>query len=193
VFFSASRGRQEFLCGAFSDNQHGAERHQRRRPRYPGTQGRIVRIHALWSGFDFSRRQGSVAKSNLAEYGFQATAEFGDPANEGALLGTAMAISGAAFNANSGFHTSPALGIFADSFRRPTRLVGGQSAKLEMDQALPGAGTGISGVGVDGTSVRPLAIFARLMLGIVPAMHGDSGKHENERSAALLAHGRRQP
>jgi hypothetical protein len=70
----------------------------------------------LWSGFDFSRRQATVKKTALAEYGFRRTREFGQPANNGVFLGTAMAISGAAFNSNAGFHTSPSLAFLLTVF-----------------------------------------------------------------------------
>lgn len=63
----------------------------------------------LRSAFDFARRQTAKKRTNLSEYEFRRTEQFGDPANGGCLLGTAMAISGAAANSNSGFHTSPAL------------------------------------------------------------------------------------
>jgi hypothetical protein len=70
----------------------------------------------LWSGFDFSRRQATVKKTNLSEYAFQRTERFADPQYHGAFLGTAMAISGAAFNSNAGFHTSPALAFLLTVF-----------------------------------------------------------------------------
>jgi hypothetical protein len=70
----------------------------------------------LWSGFDFSRRQISVKSTNLSEYAFRRTEEFGEPQNHGAFLGTAMAISGAAFNSNAGFHTSPSLAFLLTVF-----------------------------------------------------------------------------
>ncbi len=70
----------------------------------------------LWSGFDFSRRQAAVRKTNLSEYAFQRTEQFAEPQNHGAFLGTAMAISGAAFNSNAGFHTSPALAFLLTVF-----------------------------------------------------------------------------
>jgi len=69
----------------------------------------------LWSGFDFTRRQASVRKTALSEFAFQRTDLFGTP-TEGALLGTAMAISGAAFNANAGFHTQPAIAFLLTVF-----------------------------------------------------------------------------
>ena len=85
----------------------------------------------LWSGFDFSKRQAAVRCPAIEEYAYRPTKQFGDPLNWGVSLGTAMAISGAAFNANSGFHTSPPvaflltvfgvrLGWWAGNPRRPT-------------------------------------------------------------------------
>jgi hypothetical protein len=70
----------------------------------------------LWSGFDFARRQIAVKKTCLSEYAFQRTDRFGEPENHGTLVGTAMAISGAAFNSNAGFHTSPALAFLLTIF-----------------------------------------------------------------------------
>jgi len=70
----------------------------------------------LWSGFDFSRRQAAVRNTQLGEYGYRQTREFGEPENLGASLGTAMAISGAAFNSNMGFHTTPALAFLLTVF-----------------------------------------------------------------------------
>lgn len=70
----------------------------------------------LWSGFDYSRRQATVKKTSLSEYGYRETAQFGDPDNCGVFLGTAMAISGAAFNSNAGFHTSPTLAFLLTVF-----------------------------------------------------------------------------
>ena len=69
----------------------------------------------LWSGFDFSRRQAAVRKTAISEFGFQRTDLFGAP-GRGALLGTAMAISGAAFNANAGFQTKPSLAFLLTVF-----------------------------------------------------------------------------
>jgi len=70
----------------------------------------------LWSGFDFARRQAAVKKTTLSEYAYQQTDHFGEPENDGALVGTAMAISGAAFTSNAGFHTSPALAFLLTVF-----------------------------------------------------------------------------
>ncbi len=70
----------------------------------------------LWSGFDFSRPQIAVKQRMLSEFGFRRTDEFGQPHNLGASLGTAMAISGAAFNSNMGFHTSPTLAFLLTVF-----------------------------------------------------------------------------
>lgn len=70
----------------------------------------------LWSGFDYSRRQAAVKKTNLMQYGYRRTAEFGAPQNGGIFLGTAMAISGAAFNSNMGFQTSPGLAFLLTVF-----------------------------------------------------------------------------
>jgi hypothetical protein len=69
----------------------------------------------LWSGFDFSRKQTRVKRTCLSEFGFRSTAQFGN-ARAGASLGTAMAISGAAFNSNAGFHTSPPLAFLLTVF-----------------------------------------------------------------------------
>jgi hypothetical protein len=69
----------------------------------------------LWSGFDFSRKQTRVRKSCLLEFGFRKTETFGR-ASAGPLLGTAMAISGAAFSSNAGFHTSPQLAFLLTVF-----------------------------------------------------------------------------
>jgi hypothetical protein len=70
----------------------------------------------LWAGFDYSRRQTSVKKTVLSQYGFRQTKDFGQPENDGVFLGTAMAISGAAFNSNAGFHTSPTLAFLLTIF-----------------------------------------------------------------------------
>jgi hypothetical protein len=69
----------------------------------------------LWSGFDFSRKQTRVKRTCLSEFGFRRTAQFGTR-RAGASLGTAMAISGAAFNSNAGFHTSPPLAFLLTVF-----------------------------------------------------------------------------
>jgi hypothetical protein len=69
----------------------------------------------LWSGFDFSRKQTRVKRTCLSEFGFRNTAQFGT-ARAGASLGTAMSISGAAFNSNAGFHTSPPLAFLLTVF-----------------------------------------------------------------------------
>jgi len=70
----------------------------------------------LWSGFDYARRQASVKRTALREYGFRRTDTFGEPARLGVSVGTAMAISGAAFNSNAGFHTSPSLAFLLTVF-----------------------------------------------------------------------------
>lgn len=70
----------------------------------------------LRSGYDFSRRQTAKRKIHLTEYAFRQTEQFGEPANHGCLLGTAMAISGAALSSNSGFRTSPALAFLLTVF-----------------------------------------------------------------------------
>jgi len=84
----------------------------------------------LWSGFDFSRKQTKVRESCLLEFGFRRTDQFGSreslpPAGkqppprltrEGVSLGTAMAISGAAFSSNAGYHTSPSLSFLLTVF-----------------------------------------------------------------------------
>jgi hypothetical protein len=76
----------------------------------------------LWSGFDFSRRQVAVKKITSSEYAYQQTCKFGtaaeirSPEDAGASLGTVMAISGAAFTSNAGFHTSPSLAFLLTVF-----------------------------------------------------------------------------
>jgi hypothetical protein len=70
----------------------------------------------LWSGFDFARRQAAAKKTTLSEYAYQQTEQFGEPVHHGALVGTAMAISGAAFSSNAGFHTSPSLAFLLTVF-----------------------------------------------------------------------------
>jgi hypothetical protein len=84
----------------------------------------------LWSGFDFARKQTKVRKSAQLEFGFRRTDQFGSreslpPAGkqsqtrltrEGVSLGTAMAISGAAFSSNAGYHTSPSLSFLLTVF-----------------------------------------------------------------------------
>jgi hypothetical protein len=69
----------------------------------------------LWSGFDFSRKQTRVRRSCELEFGFRRTATFGR-SGSGPLLGTGMAISGAAFSSNAGFHTSPQLAFLLTVF-----------------------------------------------------------------------------
>lgn len=69
----------------------------------------------IWSGFDYSRKQTKVKVTALSEFGYRRTEEFGK-GRKGASLGTAMAISGAAFNSNAGFHTSPALAFLLTVF-----------------------------------------------------------------------------
>jgi hypothetical protein len=70
----------------------------------------------LWSGFDFARRQVDVKRTLRSEFAYRRTEDFADPKNRGALLGTTMAISGAAFNSNAGFHTSPSLAFLLTIF-----------------------------------------------------------------------------
>ena len=67
----------------------------------------------LWSGFDYMRRQSQVRQAANLEFGFRRTDLFG---NGGATVGTAMAISGAAFNSNAGNHTSPPLAFLLTIF-----------------------------------------------------------------------------
>jgi hypothetical protein len=69
----------------------------------------------LWSGFDFSRRQAAAKKTTLSEYAYQQTNQFGER-DHGAMVGTTMAISGAAFTSNAGFHTSPSLAFLLTVF-----------------------------------------------------------------------------
>jgi hypothetical protein len=74
----------------------------------------------LWSGFDYMRKQTLVRESASLEFAFRQTKFFGDQmnsgTNQGAHLGTAMAISGAAFSSNAGFHTSPPLAFLLTVF-----------------------------------------------------------------------------
>jgi hypothetical protein len=70
----------------------------------------------LWSGFDFSRRQIAAKGTLLSEFAYRRTCRFGTADESGVLLGTAMAISGAAFNSNAGFHTSPSLAFLLTVF-----------------------------------------------------------------------------
>lgn len=69
----------------------------------------------FWSGFDFTRKQTSVPSQSLSEYAFRPTGNFAFR-NQGIFLGTAMAISGAAFTSNAGFHTSPSLAFLLTAF-----------------------------------------------------------------------------
>jgi patatin-like phospholipase len=94
----------------------------------------------LWSGFDFSRRQIAVKQTTLSEYAFQRTDQFAEPENHGARLGTAMAISGAAFNSNAGFHTSPALAFLLTVFGVRLGWWAGNPRGTEWRKASPGLG-----------------------------------------------------
>lgn len=67
----------------------------------------------IWSGFDYMRRQSLVRESAKMEFGFRCTRGFG---GDGAFVGTAMAISGAAFSSNAGYHTSPPLAFLLTVF-----------------------------------------------------------------------------
>lgn len=67
----------------------------------------------IWSGFDYMRRQSLVRESANIEFGFRCTRRFG---GDGAFIGTAMAISGAAFSSNAGYHTSPPLAFLLTVF-----------------------------------------------------------------------------
>jgi len=69
----------------------------------------------LWSGFDFTRKQTGVPEVSRTEYAFRPTSDFGFQ-NGGPFLGTAVAISGAAFTSNAGFHTSPSLAFLLTIF-----------------------------------------------------------------------------
>ena len=94
----------------------------------------------LWSGFDFSRRQIAVKHTTLCEYAFQRTDQFAEPENDGVRLGTAMAISGAAFNSNAGFHTSPALAFLLTVFGARLGWWAGNPRGAKWRQASPGLG-----------------------------------------------------
>lgn len=61
----------------------------------------------LYCGFDFSRVRSSVnSLSKSYDYGYRPTEYFAYPNDNGPGIGTAMAISGAAVNANQGYHSS---------------------------------------------------------------------------------------
>jgi hypothetical protein len=94
----------------------------------------------LWSGFDFARRQTAVKKTTLSEYAYQKTDKFGEPENSGALLGTAMAISGAAFTSNAGFHTSPSLAFLLTVFGVRLGWWAGNPRGEKWGQSSPGLG-----------------------------------------------------
>ncbi|WP_295674507.1 patatin-like phospholipase family protein [uncultured Mucilaginibacter sp.] len=69
----------------------------------------------LYSGFDFSpTRSAAYAKNQVYEYGYRPTA--GYAYENGPMIGTAMAISGAAVNPNMGYHSSPATAFLLTMF-----------------------------------------------------------------------------
>ncbi|HTE01465.1 MAG TPA: patatin-like phospholipase family protein [Mucilaginibacter sp.] len=69
----------------------------------------------LYCGFDFSpTRSAAYAKDNVYEYGYRPTNEFAY--EKGPMIGTAMAISGAAVNPNMGYHSAPATAFLLTMF-----------------------------------------------------------------------------
>ncbi|SFF08456.1 Patatin-like phospholipase [Chitinophaga sp. CF118] len=70
----------------------------------------------LYCGYDFSPTRSSTYNiDHTYEYGYRPTAEFSNK-NGGPTLGTAMAISGAAVNPNSGHHSSAPLAFLLTLF-----------------------------------------------------------------------------
>jgi hypothetical protein len=94
----------------------------------------------LWSGFDFAKRQVDVKRTLVSEFAYRRTADFADPKNGGALLGTAMAISGAAFNSNAGFHTSPSLSFLLTVFGVRLGWWAGNPRRRKWEKQSPGLG-----------------------------------------------------
>ncbi|WP_426667928.1 patatin-like phospholipase family protein [Mucilaginibacter sp. McL0603] len=69
----------------------------------------------LYCGFDFSpTRSAAYAKDKVYEYGFRQTSVFAY--TQGPMIGTAMAISGAAVSPNMGYHSSPATAFLLTMF-----------------------------------------------------------------------------
>lgn len=69
----------------------------------------------LYCGFDFSpTRSAAYARNKIYEYGYRPTALFSE--EKGPLLGTAMAISGAAVSPNMGYHSSAATAFLLTMF-----------------------------------------------------------------------------
>lgn len=94
----------------------------------------------LRSGFDFSRRQTARKKTSVSEYGFKRTDQFGEPLNKGCLLGTAMAISGAAVSSSAGFHTSPSLSFLLTIFGARLGWWAGNPRKVSWNRSSPELG-----------------------------------------------------
>jgi len=69
----------------------------------------------LYSGFDFSpTRSAAYAKDKVYEYGYRPTAVYAY--ENGPMIGTAMAISGAAVSPNMGYHSAPATAFLLTMF-----------------------------------------------------------------------------
>ncbi|MBB3054419.1 patatin-like phospholipase family protein [Mucilaginibacter gotjawali] len=69
----------------------------------------------LYSGFDFSpTRSAAYAKNKVYEYGYRPTAVYAY--EKGPMIGTAMAISGAAVSPNMGYHSAPATAFLLTMF-----------------------------------------------------------------------------
>jgi hypothetical protein len=69
----------------------------------------------LYCGFDFSpTRSAAYAKGKVYEYGYRPTSVFAYP--QGPMIGTAMAISGAAVSPNMGYHSAPATAFLLTMF-----------------------------------------------------------------------------
>ena len=90
----------------------------------------------LWSGFDYARKQTQVKKAASLEFGFRRTSNFGDDA-KGISVGTAMAISGAAFSSNAGYHTSPALAFLLTVFGVRLGWWAGNPRRMKWSQTSP--------------------------------------------------------
>jgi hypothetical protein len=69
----------------------------------------------LRAGFDFTRKQAAEQQTAVAEYAYRPTKKYAFP-DGGISVGTAIAISGAAANPNSGFHSTPALAFLLTVF-----------------------------------------------------------------------------
>ncbi|MCW3090544.1 MAG: Patatin-like phospholipase [Ferruginibacter sp.] len=97
----------------------------------------------LYCGFDFSTVRSSVNSVNKSyDYGFRRTEKYAYPNDDGPGIGTAMAISGAAVNANQGYHSSAGTAFLLTVFNVQMGWWIGNPRKGKWQQSDPDFGLG---------------------------------------------------